>query len=381
LYFSRVTESELISEVSHTPPPDSARENLLDLTPQAAEERLRAFFEGVGQPGYRARQVVRHLWVAPVASFDQMTDLPKHLRDELGKQFEIPRLDVAARQKSADGTEKFLFRLRDNEAIETVAIPEGKRLTLCISSQAGCALQCAFCATGAMGFSRNLAVHEIAGQVREMRLLDPPIEVTNVVFMGMGEPLMNWKSVESVLTILNDPAGLGIGARHITVSTVGVLPGIVALGQRKEQFRLAISIHAPSDDLRRDLMPINIKYPLSDVIQAAKQFDRRVTFEYVMLGGVNDQEIHALQLAQLARECGAFVNLIPLHPGGARGFRATPADDIARFARELRDQNVEVAIRKSRGMDIAAACGQLRVERMGRRAPRAPQQHGDIHVA
>jgi len=381
LYFSRVTESELISEVSHTPPPDSARENLLDLTPQAAEERLRAFFEGVGQPGYRARQVVRHLWVAPVASFDQMTDLPKHLRDELGKQFEIPRLDVAARQKSADGTEKFLFRLRDNEAIETVAIPEGKRLTLCISSQAGCALQCAFCATGAMGFSRNLAVHEIAGQVREMRLLDPPIEVTNVVFMGMGEPLMNWKSVESVLTILNDPAGLGIGARHITVSTVGVLPGIVALGQRKEQFRLAISIHAPSDDLRRDLMPINIKYPLSDVIQAAKQFDRRVTFEYVMLGGVNDQEIHALQLAQLARECGAFVNLIPLHPGGARGFRPTPADDIARFARELRDQNVEVAIRKSRGMDIAAACGQLRVERMGRRAPRAPQQHGDIHVA
>jgi 23S rRNA (adenine2503-C2)-methyltransferase len=310
-----------------------------------------------------------------------MTELPKAFRVALSEAFAIPRLEIASRQKSADGTEKFLFRLRDNEAIETVAIPEGKRLTLCISSQAGCALQCAFCATGAMGFSRNLTVHEIAGQVREMRLLDPPIEVTNIVFMGMGEPLMNWKSVDSVLTILNDPAGLGIGARHITVSTVGVLPGIVALGQRKEQFRLAISIHAPSDDLRRDLMPINIKYPLADVIDAAKEFDRRVTFEYVMLGGVNDGEVHALQLAQLAKECGAFVNLIPLHPGGARGFHPTPPDGIARFARELRAQGVEVAIRKSRGMDIAAACGQLRVERMGRRPPRASEQHGDVQVA
>src|SRR5207249_4600956 len=196
----------------------------------------------------------------------------------------------------------------DGEAIETVAIPEGDRLTLCISSQAGCALQCAFCATGAMGFSRNLAVHEIAGQVREMALLDPPIRVTNVVFMGMGEPLMNWKAVDAVLTILNDPIGCGIGARHITISTVGVLPGIVALGERPEQFRLAISIHAPTDSLRRELMPINIKYPLADVIEAAKQFDRRVTFEYVMLGGVNDATEHAIHLAELARECRAFVN-------------------------------------------------------------------------
>lgn len=367
--------------MSRAPQTNSPLENLLDLTPQAAELRLRTFFEGMGHPGYRAKQVVRHLWTAPVSSFDDMTDLPKPVREELAKTFDIPRLPVVARQKSSDGTEKFLFRLRDGEAIETVAIPEGKRLTLCISSQAGCALKCAFCATGAMGFSRNLDVHEIAGQVREMRLLDPPIAVTNIVFMGMGEPLMNWKAVESVLTILNDPAGLGIGARHITVSTVGVLPGIVALGQRKEQFRLAISIHAPSDDLRRELMPINVKYPLADVIEAAKTFDRRVTFEYVMLGGVNDEEVHALQLAQLAKECGAFVNLIPLHPGGARGFRATPPDDIVRFARELRAQGVEVAIRKSRGMDIAAACGQLRVERLGRRPPRASQQHGDIQVA
>ncbi|MEX2177430.1 MAG: 23S rRNA (adenine(2503)-C(2))-methyltransferase RlmN [Gemmatimonadaceae bacterium] len=356
-----------------------SRENLLDLTPAAAEARLGAFFESIGQPAYRARQVVRHLWTAPVARLEEMTALPVSLREQLAAAFEMPRLEIAARQTSTDGTEKFLFRLRDGEAIETVAIPEGNRVTLCVSSQAGCALQCAFCATGAMGFSRNLDVHEIAGQVREMRLLDPPITVTNVVFMGMGEPLMNWKAVDPALTILNDPNGLGIGARHITISTVGVLPGIVALSERPEQFRLAISIHAPSDDLRRDLMPINTKYPLADVIDAAKKFDRRVTFEYVMLGGVNDQEVHALQLAKLARDCRAFVNLIPLHPGGARGF--SPSSATARFARDLRAQGVEVAVRKSRGMDISAACGQLRVERLGRRPPRTPKQDGDIQVA
>jgi len=324
---------------------------------------------------------LRRLWVNPAPDFAAMTELPKNVRELLTGSFELPRLSVAARQRSTDGTEKFLFVLRDGQAIESVAIPENDRLTLCISSQAGCALQCAFCATGAMGFQRNLDVFEIAGQVREMRLLDPPLAITNVVFMGMGEPLMNWRSVEPALTLLNDPLGLGIGARHITVSTVGVLPGIVALGERPEQFRLAISVHAPSDALRRELMPVNVKYPLKDVIHAAKQFDRRVTFEYVMLGGVNDAIEHAIRLAELAKECRAFVNLIPLHPGGARGFVPTPSKRIAEFARELRRHGVEVAIRKSRGVDIAAACGQLRVERLGRRPPRGPDEHGDVQVA
>jgi 23S rRNA (adenine2503-C2)-methyltransferase len=219
-----------------------------------------------------------------------------------------------------------------------------------------------------MGFSRNLQVHEIAGQVREVAMLTGR-KPTNIVFMGMGEPLMNWKAVDPALTILNDEMGFGIGARHITVSTVGVLPGIVALGERKEQFRLAISIHAPSDALRRTLMPINTKYPLAQVIEAARVFDRRVTFEYVMLHGVNDEPAHAAQLADLAKRCKAFVNLIPLHPGGAGDFVPTSPRDIARFARLVRAKGVEVAIRKSRGKDIAAACGQLRVERQRRRAP------------
>src|SRR5215210_2516650 len=360
---------------------EPAKQNLLNMLPSDAEQLLRDFAVQHGEKPFRGSQVLRHLWQSPAESFASMSDLPVAFRNLLDEHFTLPRLSLAMRQTSTDGTEKFLFRLDDGEFIETVSIPEGSRLTLCISSQAGCALQCAFCATGAMGFTRNLQMFEIAGQVREMKLLAPATQVTNIVFMGMGEPLMNWKAVDSTLTVLNSPAGLGIGARHITVSTVGVLPGIVALGERPEQFRLAISIHAPNDELRQSLMPINTKYPLADVIDAARVFDRRVTFEYVMLGGVNDQPDHAAQLAALARECRAFVNLIPLHPGGARGFVPTPADRIRKFANELRANGVEVAVRKSRGMDIAAACGQLRVERLGRRPPRAANNDGDVQVA
>jgi 23S rRNA (adenine2503-C2)-methyltransferase len=358
-----------------------AKQNLLNMLPSDAEQVVRDFAVAHGEKPFRASQVSRHLWQNPAAGFDAMTDLPAAFRALIDEHFAIPRLGLAMRQTSSDGTEKFLFRLDDGEFIETVAIPEGSRLTLCISSQAGCALQCAFCATGAMGFTRNLKMFEIAGQVREMKLLAPERPVTNVVFMGMGEPLMNWKAVDPALTVLNSPAGLGIGARHVTVSTVGVLPGIVALGERPEQFRLAISIHAPNDDLRHSLMPINTKYPLASVIDAAKVFDRRVTFEYVMLGGVNDAAEHAVQLAGLARECRAFVNLIPLHPGGAGDFTPTSPEQIHRFARRLRAAGVEVAVRKSRGMDISAACGQLRVERQRGRMPVAAEDDGHIQVA
>jgi 23S rRNA (adenine2503-C2)-methyltransferase len=340
--------------------------NLLDLTPADAREALRAALSALGEPSYRADQVVRRLWVNPAPDFAAMTELPVSLRDALAMRFVMPRLTLAVRQASTDGTEKFLFTMADGQAIETVAIPDGDRMTFCISSQAGCALACKFCATGVMGFQRNLAVHEIAGQVRELALLDPPVRATNIVFMGMGEPFMNWKAVSPTLTILNSPDGLGIGARHITVSTVGVLPGIITLGERPEQFRLAISIHAPNDALRQQLMPVNTKFPLSEVIAAAAAFDRRVTFEYVMLGGVNDRKVHADELAKLARACKAFVNLIPLHPGGGLGFDPTPRDQIHQFANWIREDGVEVAIRRSRGLDISAACGQLRVEKIGR---------------
>ena len=355
--------------------------NLLDLTPADARRALEAFMVEAGAPRYRADQVLRRLWQAPAASFADMTELPGALRDRLGQSFELPRLTLVTEQTSTDGTRKFLFQLHDGQAIETVSIPDEGRLTFCISSQAGCALACAFCATGKMGFSRNLTPSEIAGQVRELALLDPPLRPTNIVFMGMGEPLMNWKAVDPTLTILNDPNGFGIGARHITVSTVGVLPGIVALGERPEQFRLAISIHAPTDELRHSLMPINVKYPLARVIEAAKTFDRRVTFEYVMLGGVNDRPEDAQALATLARECKAFVNLIPLHPGGAGDFAPTPIPEIMAFANAMRARGVTVAIRRSRGKDIAAACGQLRVERQRRRRPLAADEDSRVEVA
>lgn len=355
--------------------------DLLDLEPDAAIGLLQGWMAERGQPSYRATQVFARLWQKPVTDFDAMTELPKALRTELAASFRLSSLELATRQRSSDGTEKFLFRLHDGQFIETVAIPDGDRMTFCISSQAGCALKCAFCATGVMGFQRNLLPSEIAGQVRALRMLTPPIIPTNIVFMGMGEPLMNWKAVGPTLTLLNDPRALGIGARHITISTVGILPGIVALAERPEQFRLAISIHAPSDALRQTLMPVNTKYPLADVIEAAKRFDRRVTFEYVMLGGVNDQPEHAAQLAQLARDCRAFVNLIPLHPGGSMGFSPSSATVIAAFAKALRARGVETAVRRSRGLDIAAACGQLRTERLGRRAPVAADVDREVHVA
>jgi 23S rRNA (adenine2503-C2)-methyltransferase len=361
--------------------PHDTQQNVLDFAPDEALHVLQEWMAARDEPSYRATQVFGRLWQRPVRAFSDMTELPVRLRDALAESFTMPGLELATRQISNDGTEKFLFRLDDGQLIETVAIPDGDRMTLCVSSQAGCALQCAFCATGAMGFQRNLTPSEIAGQVRELRLLSPPILATNIVFMGMGEPLMNWKAVSPTLTLLNDPRALGIGARHITISTVGVLPGIIALGERPEQFRLAISIHAPSDELRRSLMPINIKYPLADVIAAAATFDRRVTFEYVMLGGVNDQPEHAAQLATLARDCRAFVNLIPLHPGGSMGFSPSTPPVIAAFSRALRARHVETAVRRSRGLDIAAACGQLRTERLGRQLPIASDEHGKVDGA
>jgi 23S rRNA (adenine2503-C2)-methyltransferase len=274
----------------------------------------------------------------------------------------MPRLTLAARQRSSDGTQKFLFRLPDGEAIETVAIPEGSRVTLCISSQAGCALRCSFCATGQMGYRRNLTAFEIAGQVREIVLRDPAEAPTNVVFMGMGEPLLNWPAVDVALTILNSADGLGIGARHITVSTVGILPGLAAFAQRPEQFRLAISLHATTSAQRREIMPIEKKYDLEAVLAAAAAFRKRITFEYVMIAGVNDRDADADRLAKLARRLGALVNILPLHPGGAPELTPTSADRIRVFAARLRNQGIEATVRRSRGLDINAACGQLRVE-------------------
>jgi 23S rRNA (adenine2503-C2)-methyltransferase len=341
--------------------------NLLDRTPAAARDLLASWVAGRGLPAYRAGQIFRRLWQAPVAAWRECTELPLSLRTELDAAFPLPRLAAEVEQLSADGTRKFLWRLADGEAIESVLIPSGGRRTLCISSQAGCALKCAFCATGQMGYRRNLTAFEIAGQVREIALRDPADLPTNVVFMGMGEPLLNWPAVDTALTILNAPDGLGIGARHITVSTVGILPGMQALARRPEQFRLAISLHAPTSAQRLGIMPIEKKYDLEAVLAAAAAFRKRVTFEYVMIGGVNDQDADADRLARLARRLGALVNILPLHPGGAPDLTPTSGERIRAFATRLRNQGIEATVRRSRGLDIDAACGQLRVATEGKR--------------
>ncbi|MEO6055430.1 MAG: 23S rRNA (adenine(2503)-C(2))-methyltransferase RlmN [Gemmatimonadales bacterium] len=334
---------------------------LLDQTPAAARDLLARWAGERGLPGYRVSQVFRRLWQAPVAAWADATELPLALRAELDAAFPLPRLAAEIVQSSSDGTRKYLWRLPDGEAIESVLIPSGRRRTLCISSQGGCALRCSFCATGRMGFRRNLSAFEIAGQVREIVLRDPADIPTNVVFMGMGEPLLNWAAVDTALTVLNSPDGFGIGARHITVSTVGILPGLEALGRRPEQFRLAISLHATTPAQRLGIMPIEKKYGLDQVLRAAAVFRRRVTLEYVMIGGVNDRDADADRLAKLARGLGALVNILPLHPGGAPDLTPTSAERIRSFAARLRNQGVEATVRRSRGLDIDAACGQLHV--------------------
>ena len=335
---------------------------LLSRSPSQAAQILRDWAKAGGLPAYRVAQIHRRLWTAPVGSWREATELPAALRDELEAAFPLPRLRAEAVQQSADGTRKYLWRLADGEALESVLIPSRKRLTLCISSQAGCALGCVFCATGRMGFRRNLTAWEIAGQVREIILGNPAEKPTNVVFMGMGEPLLNWPAVDVALSILNGAEGFGIGARHITVSTVGILPGMEALARRPEQFRLAISLHAPGASQRLRLMPIQKKYPLEKVLEAARAFRKRVTFEYVLIAGKNDSDPDADKLAKLARSLGAMVNLLPLHPGGSPGLAPSSGNRIRAFSERLRNQGVEAVVRRSRGLDIAAACGQLFVE-------------------
>ena len=363
------TPSQRLAEVA-------ARSPILSVVPAEASRLLAAWLTARGEPGYRLAQIVPRLWQRPVRRWADARELPAGLRTALDAEWPLGALHCDVRRESQDGTVKYLWRLADGQAVESVMIPEGSRRTLCISSQAGCPLACVFCATGTMGLSRNLAAWEIAAQVRETLLEPEGAKPTNVVFMGMGEPLLNWPNVDVALSLLNDPEGLGIGARHITISTVGILPGLAQLARRKEQFRLALSVHAPTSEVRRTLMPIEKKYRLADVIAAARLFKRRITFEYVLIDGVNDRGEDAAELAKLARAAGALVNLLPLHPGGPGQLARSPTRRMHGFTAALRRRGVEAVLRKSRGLDIEAACGQLRIA-AGEEVP--AQTHGDIH--
>jgi 23S rRNA (adenine2503-C2)-methyltransferase len=347
----------------------------LDLPPAAAEQAIKEWVATHGLDPFRARQILPCLWQRPVRRWHDASDLPREVASILDREHPLPHPEAAARQQSADGTIKFLWRFPDGTAVESVLIPDRQRRTLCISSQAGCAYGCVFCATGRMGFGRHLAPWEIGAQVREIFLDHSIPRPTNVVFMGMGEPLHNWGAVSVALSILNDARGLGIAARRITVSTVGLVPGLRALAARPEQFGVAWSLHSPISDRRQAMMPVERKYPIPAVVEALRAFRRRLTLEYVLISGRNDADDDAHALAKIARELRAHVNLLPLHPGGAPGLTPSAPARIADFAARVRADGVNVTVRRSRGLDIAAACGQLRIATDGG-VP--PQEHGHV---
>ena len=338
--------------------------NLLGLDAEA----LARFFEAHGEKPFRARQVERWIHQLGVADFGAMSDLSRALREKLAASACVAAPQVVGDETTADGTRKWLLKVDGANAVEAVFIPETARATLCVSSQAGCVLDCAFCATGKQGFNRNLSTAEIVGQLwLANRTLGVERKseriISNVVFMGMGEPMLNLDNVIPALRLMLDDNGYGLSRRRVTVSTSGVIPGMDRL--RDEcPVALAVSLHAPNDALRDQLVPVNRKYPLKSLIAACNRYLEKaprdfITFEYVMLEGVNDTEAHAREAAAIARAVRCKYNLIPFNPFAGVGYRRSGPERIRRFAEILQRAGITVTTRKTRGDDIAAACGQL----------------------
>src|SRR5712692_3311998 len=320
-----------------------------------------------GHPRFHAGQIFRWLYRRGVTDVEAMTDLSRELRADLASQFGISTPALAHREKSIDGTEKVLLRLADGRTIESVFIPDTPSMTFCISTQVGCAMACAFCLTGKMGLVRNVTAGEIVGQVRVLvDALNMRDTRFNIVLMGMGEPLHNYDQTMKALRILADEHGFEMSPRRITLSTVGLLPALERLATERVMPNLAISLHAPSDLQRGELVPINRKYGVADIIDACRRFPlrkrSRITFEYVLLAGVNDSPQDARRLARLVAGVKSKVNLIPLNAAAGIPFERPSDEAIGRFARIVAEHGVTVSVRKSRGRDIRAACGQLIVE-------------------
>ena len=344
------------------------RPHLLGLGRQSLAKLLRTW----GESPFRANQILQWLHTRQVTDFAAMTDISKTLRARLAAETRIDMPEIIADQTAADCTRKWLLRLPDGNAIETVFIPEEDRGTLCISSQVGCSLACSFCATGAQGLSRNLETHEIIAQVRVARDFLGLDAITNIVFMGMGEPMLNLREVLPALDLLRDDYAYGFGARRITVSTAGVVPGMDRLGA-ESPVNLAISLHASRDDIRDILVPVNRHYPLAELLAACRRYPlpprRRITFEYVMLDGLNDADGHARELLRLLRDIPAMVNLIPFNPFPGSNYKRSPQARIDAFRDIILRGDVMAVTRRPRGDDIAAACGQLAGQvRDGRRS-------------
>ncbi len=352
-------------------------------------ESMEAFFTDLGEPAYRAHQVMKWLYHLGVRDVHCMTNLSKALRTRLADTTKIAVPEVASDQVSADGTRKWLFALEDGNCVETVFIPDGYRGTLCVSSQVGCPLDCAFCVTAQQGFNRNLSAAEIVAQVwlANERLgadtadgLWPGVNdsrlITNVVFMGMGEPLLNVDNVVRATRLLMDDLGFGLSKRRVTLSTAGVVPALDRLASLTD-ISLAVSLHAVSDELRSRLVPINRKYPIRELLEACRRFiakdrRRRITFEYIMLAGLNDGDEDARRLARLLRGIPAKINLIPFNPYPGAPYHASPSRRIDEFREVLIAAGLMTITRKPRGQDIDAACGQL-AGRVRARVPRRAQ--------
>jgi len=344
---------------------ESAKTNLLGLTRQDLE----AFFAEMGEKAFRASQVMKWIYQFGVDDFDEMTNLSKSLRERLKTVAEIRLPEVVQDMPSRDGTRKWLLKVDETNHIEMVYIPDKERTTLCVSSQVGCTLACSFCSTARQGFNRNLSTAEIVGQVAlATRIIGLPENkgervITNVVMMGMGEPLMNLDNVVKAMDLMKDDLAFGISKRRVTLSTAGVVPGIDELRERSD-VSLAVSLHAPNDELRDQLVPINKKYPLKELLASCKRYvegkpHNRVTFEYVMLAGVNDSPEHARQLVKILRGVPAKVNLIPFNPFPGSPYECSSMKVINAFRDIVMEAGIITVTRKTRGDDIAAACGQL----------------------
>ena len=341
------------------------RVNLLGLN----REDMEAFFVGIGEKPFRATQILKWIHQQHVADFSQMSNVSKALQQQLEQLACITAPEVAVDQLSVDGTRKWALRLYDGNVIETVFIPENDRGTLCISSQVGCALDCSFCSTARQGFSRNLTVAEILAQIwLAGKLLKEEGKsgrnITNLVLMGMGEPMLNYENVVKSIDIFLDDFAYGLSKRRVTVSTSGVIPGIDRLADRHD-VQLAISLHGVTDEIRNELVPLNKKYPLAELLEAchrymAKQPARaRITIEYVMLDGVNDSLPQAQALIKLLKDLPVMVNLIPFNPFPGSGYKTSSPEAVKRFQTKLHDAGLTTVVRKKRGDDIDAACGQL----------------------
>ena len=334
--------------------------NLLDLLPA----ELEALVETAGAPRYRGRQVAEWIYRKGVAEIGRMTNLPRELREALAARASVEVPEVERRTPSRDGSQKLVFRFADGARAQSVLMPDGDRLTLCVSTQVGCGFGCAFCFTGTMGLERNLSAGEIVGQVvGATKILEPGARLTHVVYMGMGEPLANYAATVKSLRLLTDPAALGFSPRRITVSTVGLVSGIEKLAKENLRVNLAISLHATSNEVRDRLMPVNKGFAIEELLAACRRFPlpfrQRMTFEYVLFADVNDSRDDARKLARLLRGIRAKVNLIPFNDWDGAGFSRPPLARILAFQSGLLEQGITATVRWSKGEDIGAACGQL----------------------